>query len=745
MKTIREEWRKLFKNKILFISFITICFIPILYASFFLKSIWDPYGMTKNLPVAFVNEDRGTEFEGKRIDVGNQIETELRDNKDLDWHFVSSAKGQEGLKDNKYYMVVTVPENFSQEALSVLDVKPDKMKIDFETNPSYNFIGEVIGETAMLHLQKQITDNIVKAYAGAIFDNLVILKDGMHQASDGAGQINGGLSQVSAGNEKLLDGLNSVIDGSDKLNSGAFALKGGISQYTSGANQINAGINQANSGALALLEGSNELVSHNKEISQGVQMLADKVDDVNNIVGSIHQQNNIIKTSINNIVTSVKAGNGINQADVDNLNNALNNLVAILKQAGELVNAGDLEAAIQAQINIINTSLNNIKTAINNGQPIDQNDLLNIKSANLEIVNIIYTAIYNFDGASLFEKLNQQVKKLNDGIQAYLKGSQQLNAGIKQLTQGTNKLKTGSNQLVSKNGQLLSGANQLFAGTDVLQTGVLALRNGDMSLAEALVKLNTGSEQLASSLKEGATKLDAIKVSAKNQEMVSSPLETNQSHLSEVPNYGYALAPYVLSLALYVGCLVFNFIMPVRKVSVEGASTISWWASKVSLGLVGATFMAIIETVIMMALGIDPLSHLDYWITALATVYAYMFLIMFLAITFDNPGRFVAMVLLIVQLAGAGGTFPMPLTYNFFNVIHPFLPMTYSIYGFRDAIAGGMAPGLFSTSITILVTIALVSLVLMYLGMRVLHKKQRAGISQLDDNQKLGSTNYDYQ
>lgn len=114
MEMIKKEWKSIGKNKILLISFIVICFIPMLYASFFLKGIWDPYGKTSNLPVAVVNNDKSVTYEGKTLNAGEELVNSLKEDNNLNWNFVSSKEAQDGLESRKYYMVVTIPEDFSK-------------------------------------------------------------------------------------------------------------------------------------------------------------------------------------------------------------------------------------------------------------------------------------------------------------------------------------------------------------------------------------------------------------------------------------------------------------------------------------------------------------------------------------------------------------------------------------------------------------------------------------------------------
>lgn len=114
MKMIKAEFENIAKHKILTATICAMMIIPFLYSVFFLKSVWDPYGNTGHLPVAVVNKDQSVKFQSKNFAVGDQLVDQLKENDDLDWHFVSAKKAQYGLSHKKYYMVITIPENFSK-------------------------------------------------------------------------------------------------------------------------------------------------------------------------------------------------------------------------------------------------------------------------------------------------------------------------------------------------------------------------------------------------------------------------------------------------------------------------------------------------------------------------------------------------------------------------------------------------------------------------------------------------------
>lgn len=832
---MKNEWKKLVNNKILLISFIVILFIPILYAAFFLKSVWDPYGKTGELPVAVVNMDKSVDYEGKTLDVGDQLVENLKKNELLDWHFVSQKQAEQGMKDKKYYMVVTLPENFSKNASTLLDKNPKKMNITYETNGSLNYIGEVIGETAAKQLQSEVSANVTKAYAESIFAQIEKVGDGFTQAADGSKKLQEGSTKLNDGNKtitenlqklatstitfsdganKLEVGLDQYTDGVTQLNDGATKLNDGIGQLASNVGPLQAGVGQLSDGSQTLAngvgaytagvsqltDGSNQLVAKNDELIGGAKKLNDGLNGLNSEVQELPEKSK----ELNDGAAQVKAGTATVNESVQKLNQGatsvatgaadLNTNLPTDEQVQSL--SGALNPAVfntlpedkQAEILAQAAAMVNGYTAIKKG--VSEQLVPGVNQVSDGLDQLSQSTPVLAEGASQLAEgtalLNAKIPKLQVGVGQLAAGSSQLNTGIQQYTAGVDQLQSGAKQLTANSGalnagatalnggigqisgklpelisgvtQLNDGSSQLAAGTGKLtenspqlkdgigqlasgatqiQSGSGQLADGSKTLGDGLGTLNSGTKELSTKLGDGAKEVNGIKATDKTFDMLASPDKLTHKEFSHVDNYGAALAPYVMSLALYVGSLVFNFIFPIRKISMEGQSSRAWWLSKFSIGTVVAIAMAVIEVGIMLVLGLNVQSVGQMFTMAIVTSLAYMFIIMFLAMTFDNPGRFVAMVLLIVQLGGAGGTFPMPLTNGFFNAIHPFLPMSHSIYGFREAISGGLGQGTFNQSVFILVAIFVVFSGLLMVSMNWLQKRHLDDVSQLDNNQKL--------
>lgn len=622
MNSIKKEWQKLASNPLLIVTFFVVCLVPILYAGFFLKSVWDPYAATKDLKVAVVNNDKPVKYQGKTLEIGNDLIANLQDNNKLGWDFVSEEEAQEGMKDLKYYMIVTLPEDFSRNAASVLDDNPKKMVIEYTTNPSYNFIGQTIAETAVKQLKEEVAEKVTSEYLRTIFDNLDKVKDGFTSASEGAGKISDGAGKISVGNKKLNKNLNTLASSSLEFKDGSKTLTVGLKKYTAGVKQAR--------------DGMNALVANNNQLNAGINETQSKL----NGLPALKQGSNQVLAGLQQIAGS------------------------------ESMTADEIRAALNNQIIPAMTQVDAGINALANGGS-DINTLLN-------------------------------------GMKSYLNGASQVNTGL--------------NQLNAQSASLVSGSEKLQTGASKISKGAGALANGSNELTSALGTLNQGALELSGKLDDGAKELKKTKTTGKTVKMMASPDELKQLKYSQAKNYGHGLAPYILSLGLYVGCLMFNLVIPVRKIADTSMSTFSWWLGKVSVGVAGALLMALVEATVMLALGLEVVSVPQYYIMAITTALAYMFFVMLLSAILDNPGRFLATIILVLQLSAAGGTFPISLSSAFFRTINPFLPMTHSILGFRQAIGGGLQDSTFVNKAIIMSLIAIVSAILMYFGMRVLRR-----------------------
>lgn len=1055
MKTIKAEFEHIKSQKMLLAAILAIMFIPFLYSVFFLKSVWNPYGDAKYLPVAVVNEDRAVNFRGKKLDVGDQLVKNLKKNDGLDWHFVSKKDAEYGLSHKEYYMVITIPKDFSKNATTVLDKDPKKMELQYTTNDSLNYIGKVISEEGAKQVNAQVKETVSTSYADTVFGLIKQvgkgfdtaakgskqLSDGSKTLSNGINTYTAGVSQVNDGVIKLQTGVVPLGQGVLKLADGSNTLANGINTYTAGVDQVNNGVSQLQNGTGALASGVGQLATGSNTLANGVgqytagaaqlanglqrlnnegantldsqlnklntpqmqgviaQLNSNKIDslvgqmsslqELPGAAGQLYAANTMINQAVVGMKQEVdaqaktagpllqqinKLNASLNQAGID-LNNKpqtqaqLDAQIANLKEAqamlatlkgqaatfkqlqelypqlaqlseldlnsvqkavkdyqtaltqsvnkvatnsetslkaAESIDSSKLseteQQALQAIVNANKDNLQqaqNIQTASNNFQQGIQGTMAEVNKANgiLESVkqlqasgkldelaklanslddnkltemnaNITRALVMLESGKNVLgdmnyldpESLQQQINALQQGLDSLATltsgtadGAQKLNFKVNKTTltnaelasymaaiqsrnpdqvksalttsaarlsangnanlpsaaqmqtfasqlkninvmetlgklqefsNGVHEAYAGAQLLTSKNGELTSGANQLAgglgqlnaqvptltgginqlaSGTSQLAANSNALRSGASQLAGGLGQMNAqvptltsgvgqlanGTQQLnanspklaagATQLEQGNSKLakalaqgseqvndNTKNLSSKTSNMFASPTELKHKSYSYVPNYGYALAPYMLSVALYVGALVFNLVYPVRRLSDPDASATEWWLSKLSVGALVATGTSVVEVLLMMAAGLHP-DHLgatliNAWFFALAST----FIVMFLAVAFGNIGRFLGIIFLVIQLGSCGGSFPIQVTRamgGFFQMVNPFLPMTYSVYGFRESLTSGLGANQVWISVGVQLIYIIASIVLLWVAMNAERSK----------------------
>lgn len=939
MRMVKKEWKEIYSNKILLLSCVVILFIPILYAGFFLKSNWDPYGNTDKLSVAVVNEDQQVNYEGEKLAVGADLVENLKNNNALDWHFITPREAEKGLENRKYYMVMTIPKDFSKNASTLMDQHPEKMKLTYKTNGSLNFIGEVISKSAVKEVKMEVSQNVTKAYTEALFDQIGEVGDGFTEAGDGSEKLKEGTKKLTDGNKEITKNLTKLADSTLTFNEGADALTIGLKDYTDGVAQLdlgamklNKGIGQLASSVEPLKNGMGQLNNGATDLTAGLTAYTAGVSQLNSGAGQLVANNSILQNgvgSLSNGVDQVKGGSdqllaGLKQLSsqlatstqdkekaeqlkalqsglpklnegIQTLNSMLNDTsskvnTSLIKQ--DLTKVGEDLVGMEPNLTTASVSLSTIgvesnklaeKTTNNTAKTIEiieeiknsdnlkgtqqaesltalQVELQNQEKENTASIETIANQTGTTGGAvqAIAEKavdagasakeLQTQLEELadlttqlvvlkakiaelatgsnqvlpgasqaitelqsgltsvqtalmqtgegqnkgviqgmtelnqglmtiqnglkgNDGLVAGITiytngvktlkngttqletnsgalntGAAQLNNGINQvveklplLADGVNQLDKGSNQLVKgtrqltdNSGKLIIGSEQLADGAEKITDGSTQLANGSAILGDGLTTLSDGTTTLATSLQEGANKVNTIDPSDETFRMFSNPTELIHKEFSHVPNYGAALAPYIMSMALYIGAVVFNVIYPIRKQVLNGQSGFSFWLAKLSVALPIASLMAIIEAGILMALGLQVQSVGKFFVVAMVTALAFMAIVTFLTVSLDNVGRFIAMILLVVQLGGAGGTFPMPLTNQFFISIHPFLPMSYSIYGFREAISGGIGQDLFNQSMLVLTSLLIVFSSILFIYLHIVQKRKQ---NELENNE----------
>ena len=684
---VRAEWRHLCKNKILLLSMAVISFIPIMYSGFFLGSIWDPYGQTKNLPVAFVNEDKGAQLNGQALNVGRSVEQKLKDNHDLGWDFVTKQQADSGVDSGHYYAVVIIPADFSAKAASITQSKPQQAVIHYTITPAKNYVGSLISNQAAEKVKTSVAEQITQAYAKGVLENI----------------------------NKLGGGLDTAVGGAAQLHSGLATLQTGAQTYTGGVKQLAANQQSLANGLSQLAEGSRQLQAGLGQISNGLPSQA-QVTQLSNSVTQLQAGINQLNTSVHNPSSELTAQQQRVTSEAQTLAATMQAARADLTTAGGMLQTLGAEAQAAGNTTTINLiQIGRLSKAFAATQTVTRQ-----------------TAELLMDLQTLTAQLTKQQRQLQTGVSTLAGGVNQLAPNAINAFNGYNNLRTANNQLLGGSTTLVNSLSRAQVGSQQLANGAAVLNANSGILLNGTSRLATGADTLSTKLADAANQIKLQPTGVATQQQIAKPVSSETNARGDVPNYGYALAPYVLSLSLFVGALAVNVIYPIRKTFAEQENAFRWWLAKTSVvGTAAFAHATILMLIMVYCLGLVP-DHPGHFIGAVyLTSFVYMSIVSLLVIMLDNPGRFLAMVLLVLQLGSSEGTFPIQTANSFFQAVNPLVPMTYSIRALRQAISGGLNNSFYTDSMWVLAGFLLAANVLI-LGFFIHRGKRKFAHTSVD-------------
>lgn len=667
---------------------IAILFIPVLYSGMFLWAFWDPYANLKSMPVALLNEDKGAELDGEELALGEELTKKLVDSEQFKFIEVDAKNAEKQLKEQDYYILIKIPENFSQHATTLLDQHPEKLTLEYIPNEGFNFLGAQIGETALDRIKAEVNSQVSKTYAEKLFASITKLGDGFNEAADGAGKLDQGAQKLAGGASDLEGYLQQLASSTIELSDGSNTLKAGMHTANEGAEQLAQGVTKLQQGAGQLADGA-------KAAAQGATALQQGVTDYTNGVSQLADgQQSIAKGQGNLAANLEKLANGTAGLD-DN--------IASLATGSENVTAGiqQLKAALQPiMASLPEESQKQLEQSLNQlqaGSGKVSGGLNQLATGTAGLDDKI--AELSKGGAQLnnaqqqitagIEKLAGNSSALTTGAANLAEGNATLASGMQQLVEGTNSAASGATALSAGLHQLVDGSDQLTDGTTLLAEKSGELAQGSTTLAEGTKELVDGTTTLAGKLSDAGDQAE-VDVTDENYEMLATPVEVEKTAVNHVPNYGSGFAPYFISLGLFVGALLVSIVFPLVEPAIRPSNGFKWFMSKVSvLAVVGIIQSGITVAVVIGVLGLEVDNLLLFIGTSFITSFTFLAMIQFLVSLMGDPGRFVAIVILILQLTTSAGTFPLELVPSQLHIFNTLLPMTFSVQAFKASISTG--------------------------------------------------------
>ncbi|GGF92004.1 YhgE/Pip family protein [Paenibacillus abyssi] len=629
------EWRAILHSPKAFIPLLGILFIPVLYSGTYLWAFWDPYAHLENLPVAVVNEDAPVTYEGKTYEIGNDLVEELQKDRKFDWHFVSREEADRGFRNNAYYFEILIPRDFSRNATTLTANQPTPLQLTIQLNEGLNFSVARISQTGVEKIRQQLAQNLTEQYTEAVFADLMDLRSGLQEASDGSAELHNGLKEAASGTDKIVSSVKNGAPSVQQLDRGAAKLSRASGQLSSGAAKLDEASAEIAGGLARLDEGYTAVQAGSGQLVQGLDGIVGGSEKLDGAIASFMKQHPDFNFKEDPSWVQISA---------------------IIGQVSEgMVKIQDSMKDLDAGIKEIGTKQ---------------------------------------------QQLAQGAQQFNGKLNEFSAGAAQLDKGISSVAEGTHRLSRSWNDL---------------------EGGLQRLAAGERDLV-------TGSGELSNALAEGAGKLENIHASQPLYEMMANPLRLREESLNPLPNYGTGMAPFFVSVSLFVGALLISTIFPMRDTYGIPPSGRMWFLSKFGvLAFISLGQSLLLSAVLIFVIGLEPIRIADFaWFSFFSSL-VFMSIVQLFVTAADNVGRFICIILLVMQLTATSGTFPVELIPEALQGLHAFLPISYTVEGFRSILTTGDYVSLIDDSLVLLLFwIACIALTILLLSLMHRHRTVRA-------------------
>ncbi|WP_061964986.1 YhgE/Pip domain-containing protein [Demequina aurantiaca] len=656
---VTAEVRRLTSSPMAVIALFALMCVPILYGGLYLWANQDPYARLDQVPAAIVVEDTGASVDGAERDYGQEVAQQLVDDGRFDWHIVDTADATTGVDGATYDFSVTFPSDFSSSLASASTDDPHQAQVVLTTNDTNAYLASSIGEQAAEAIRVSIVQKVNEEAANQFLLGLSDIRGQLMEAADGATQLVDGSDDAEAGSQQLAEGTSTLSDG-------ATTLAGATDDLAAGARTL-ADANDA------LADGAKALAEANQKLSNGASTLADGIQ----------------KVADGNTLLATKADDAAAKADA---------AVAELPQARQAI-ADELAAQGLTQ-----DQIDNVLAAI---------DPLGAKIK---------------DGNAKVQALAGQVDQLAAGAREAAAGSWELRDGASQAADGGAALRDGADEAAVGSATLRDGATETATGASTLSSGVSDAADGASDLAAGIAKLHDGAASLRDGLDDGVTQIpdSSPELRADQAETIANPVDLENTTVTTAGNYGAGLAPFFISLAAWIGIYaLFLIVKPVSRRAITALHsplriTAAGWLTP---GLLGAAQMIGLFAIVSGVLGFDVANPLaTYGLMALASL-TFAAMILALNVWLGSVGQFLGLVLMVLQLVTAGGTFPWQTLPGPLAALHHVLPMSFAVDGIRQTMYGGSSTTAWSDA-GVLAIWLIVSLAIAAIGVvRMTHQR----------------------
>ncbi len=655
-----KDCQEVLKNRLITIIVVALMIFPSLYAWFNIEAFWDPYGNTKNLSVAIVNQDKDYEFKNQKLNFGNDIVKNLKENRSLDWNFVNSKTAMEGLNTGRYYAILTIPKDFTKSLMSVTQVDVRKARIIYTTNEKTNAIAEKITDQGANKLQAKISNHLIQVISKTSLGAMGGISNMTDDITPKLTEMKKSLQRLDAqlvNSKKLAENNKNMIGDLDKSLASSKASLDAIKRTMNSAKKINDDIGSMATDATSGIQNSSvSLKSALRDVSRILESSVNLAQSLNSI-GDKGAQQAVI--SIGNIKDKIDQAairvNNISQVlnDINVVNsNVLNNAVTRLNN--EYRSLTDASSRLAGIIDQVNSTSSLTYSQVQ--------DIVNIVADSNKGINDI---ISDFD-----DLVTRPLSRVNGNVST-------ITGDIRSMVDSTGQLYPSVNNFINTastlNGRVGSSITILESSIDILRGQV----SDSIKMIDEIQNnkdLKAFNNVIKSNILERA-------------DFIKNPVEIKEEKLYKMANYGSSMAPFYSVLAAWVGVIILSTILSTEP-SKQYRSIDRYLGRLLFFLILSLIQSIIISTGDLLLLGVTAKEPILFILILMLCSIAFCILIFTLVSCFKTLGKGIAMFLLVIQIGGSGGTFPVQMTPTFFRTINSVIPFTYGINACREAIGG---------------------------------------------------------
>lgn len=670
-KVFQRDIKKLIKSPVAIIVVAGLCILPSLYAWINIKACWDPYSNTGNLPIVVVNNDEGKDFNGEHINVGDEVVKNLKENKSIGWVFKDEWQANDGLNRGEYYALIEIPNNFTEGLISITTTTPIKTEIIYKANEKANAIATKIADVAKDSVVREIKTNFVDTVnetsikvINELADKLqtskpqiLSLKETMVSATEDLDKVSEYMTNVSVQSKefqdylkKMQNDLPKITDGINNLQSVVEVSKN-VTQYTN--NIVNLSSSNIDSDIINIQTANNDIKNLINTIKQYI-----KNNDKENILESLNKISNLNKKAIIFLDEDIK----ILQTIYDYTDNDI-----ILQQINLLNSIRDTFENREQLIESLASAIENNESSENINELLDSlsSSVDDMSSYLSEASNFYYSSVVN-----VFNNITDDSSLKLDTIQNILESTKVIVPELKAL----------SNFMISTNSLSVKQINEL--------------NDKVISLNDKLNDLNEETKEFTSdTIDEMVTFM--LKNPDEIASFISSPIELKEEEVYDSGIFGVGLTPFYSVLAIWIGALLACCLLSVEceenfKVELN-LNTFQEHFGKLLLFLAVSliqSFIIVLGDVYI--LGVNPENMKVLFLFTILASITFTVIIFTLVSLLGNVGKAIVVIMMVFQIAGAGGIYPIQTNPEIFGILEPLWPFTYAINGFREGISGAL-------------------------------------------------------